>query len=131
MAIETQSTKQQNRTEQQQLLRIPTGWRQPSWLFTLIIAAEPGITGCLPFSQRIRIFRFEVKWKGNFPENLFGNCGPPEVVLFFRLERNLRNALTICENPSVSRPFLTRSSKICGMECCVVNGKRHSHPVGH
>ena len=33
--------------------------------------------------------------------------------------------------PSVSRPFLTRSSKILGMECCVVNGKRHSHPVGH
>ena len=29
-------------------------------------------------------FRFEVKWKGNFPENLFGNCEqPPEVVLFF------------------------------------------------
>ena len=77
-------------------------------------------------------FRFEVKWKGNFPEIFFGNCGqPPEVVLFFRSERNSQNALTICKNPSVSRPFLTRSSKICGMECCVVNGKRHSHPVGH
>ena len=67
-----------------------------------------------------------------FPENLFGNCGqPPEIVLFFRLERNSRNAVTICENPSVSRPFLTRSSKICGMECSVANGKRHSHPVCH
>ena len=77
----------------------------------------------LPFSQKIRKFRFGVKWKGNFPENLFGNYRqPPEVVLFFRSERNSRNALTICENPSVSRPFLTRSSKICGMECCVVNG---------
>ena len=46
-------------------------------------------------------------------------------------ERNSRNALTICENPSVSRSFLTRSSEICGMECYVVNGKHHSHPVGH
>ena len=91
-----------------------------------------GNYGCLPFSQKIRKFRFEIKWNGNFPENLFGNCRqPPKVVLFFRSERNSRNALTICENPSVSRPFLTRSSKICGMECCVVNGKRHSHPVGH
>ena len=35
--------------------------------------------------------------------------------------QRLRNALTICENSSVSRPFLTISSKICGMECCVVN----------
>ena len=77
-------------------------------------------------------FRFEVKWKGNFPENLFGNCEqPPEVVLFFRLEWNSRNYLTICENRSVSRPFLTRSSKICRVECCVVNGKPLSHPVGH
>ena len=91
-----------------------------------------GNSGCLPFSQRIRKFRFEVKWKGNFPENLFGNCGqPPEIVLFFRSEQISPNALTICENPCVSRPFLKRSSKICGMECCVVNGKRHSHPVGH
>ena len=24
-----------------------------------------------------------------------------------------------------------RSSKMCGMECWVVNGKCHSHPVGH
>ena len=75
--------------------------------------------GCLSFSQKIRKLRFEVKWKGNFSENLFGNCKqPPEVVLFFRSEWNSRNALTICENPSVSRPFLTRSSKICGMELC-------------
>ena len=37
---------------------------------------------CSPFSQKIRQFLFEVKWKGNFPENLFGNCGqPPDVVL--------------------------------------------------
>ena len=57
-----------------------------------------GNWGCLPFSQKIRKFRFEVKWKGNFPENLFGNCGqPPEVVHFFRSERNLGNALTICQ----------------------------------
>ena len=57
-------------------------------------------------SQKIRKFRFEVKWKGNFPENLFGSCGqPPEVVLFSRLEWNSRNALTICENRSVSRPI--------------------------
>ena len=26
--------------------------------------------------------------------------------------------------------FRARSSKICGMECWVVTGKRHSHPVG-
>ena len=53
--------------------------------------------GCLPFSQKIRKFRFKVKWKGNFPKNLFGNNNygqPPEVVLFFRSERNWRNALT-------------------------------------
>ena len=53
-----------------------------------------GYPGCLPFSQKIRKFRFEVKWKGNFPENLFANCGqPPEVVLFFRSEWNSGNAL--------------------------------------
>ena len=73
---------------------------------------RPKHFGCLPFSQKIRKFRFEVKWKGNFPENLFENCGkPPEVVLFFSSEQNSRNALTICENPSVSRPLLKRSSK--------------------
>ena len=44
---------------------------------------RPKHFGCLPFSQKIRKFRFEVKWKGNFPENLFENCGqPPEVVPF-------------------------------------------------
>ena len=69
-----------------------------------------GHNGCLPFGQKIRKFRFEVKWKGNFPENLFGNCGqPPEVVHFFRSERNLGNALTICQNRSVSRSFLVFS----------------------
>ena len=26
------------------------------------------VLGCLPFSQKIRKFRFEVKWKSNFPE---------------------------------------------------------------
>ena len=58
------------------------------------------------FSQKIRKFRFEVKWKGNLPENLFGNCGqPPEVVLFFRSERNLRNALTICRILPFPGPF--------------------------
>ena len=68
--------------------------------------------GCLPFSQKIQKFWFEVKWKGDFPENLFGNCGQlPEVVLFFCSERNLGNALTICDNRCLSRPFLTRSSK--------------------
>jgi len=71
------------------------------------------VTGCLPFRQEIRKFRFEVKWKGNFPENLFGNCGqPPEVVHFFRSERNLGNALTICQNRPVSRPFLVFSRQI-------------------
>ena len=69
----------------------------------------------LPFSQKIRKLRFEVKWKGNFPQNLFGNCAQtPEVVLFFRLEWNSGNALTICENRSVSRPFVTRLSKHAG-----------------
>ena len=90
------------------------------------------LLGCLPFSQKIRKLRFEVKWKGNFPENLLGNCGqPPEVVLFFPFGMEFAYALYHLREPSVSRPFLTRSSKICGMECCVVNGKRHAHPVGH
>ena len=71
------------------------------------------VLGCLPFSQKIRKFRFEVKWKSNFPENLFGNCGqPPEVVHFFRSERNLGNALSIRQNRSVSRPFLVFSRQI-------------------
>ena len=35
----------------------------------------PEMIKCLPFSQSIRKFRFEDKWKGNFPENPFGNCG--------------------------------------------------------
>ena len=66
--------------------------------------------GCLPFSQKIRQFRFEVKWKGTLPANLLGNFGqPPEVVNFFRSERNLGNAFTICQNHSVSRPFLVFS----------------------
>ena len=71
------------------------------------------VRGCLPFSQKIRKFRFKVKWKGNFPENPFENCGlPPEVVLFFRSERNVGNFLTICFNfpfPGPSRGF-SRSS---------------------
>ena len=72
-----------------------------------------GDIGCLPFSQKIRKFRFEVKWKGNLTENLFGNCGQaPKVVHFFRSERNLRNALTICQNRSVSRLFLMFSRQI-------------------
>ena len=62
--------------------------------------------GCLPFSQKIRKFRIKVKWKGNFPENPFGNCGlPPEVVLFFRSERNVGNFLTICFNFLFPGPF--------------------------
>ena len=53
--------------------------------------------GCLPFGEKILKFRFEVKWYGNFPEILFGNCGvPSEVLLFFRSERNGGNFLTIC-----------------------------------
>ena len=35
------------------------------------------VTGCLPFGEKIRKFRFEVKWEGNFPEIPFGNCGVP------------------------------------------------------
>ena len=62
--------------------------------------------GCLPFSQKIQKFRFKVKWKGNFPENPFGNCGlPPEVVLFFRSEWNVGNFLTICFNFRFPGPF--------------------------
>ena len=49
--------------------------------------------GAYHLAKNMRKFRFEVKWEGNFPENLFGNCGqPPEVVHFFRSERNLGNA---------------------------------------
>ena len=62
--------------------------------------------GCLPFSQKIWKCRFKVKWKGNFPENPFGNCGlPPEVVLFFLSERNIGNCLTICFNFPFPGPF--------------------------
>ena len=47
-------------------------------------SVKPEDSGCLPFSQKIRKFWFEVKRKGNFSENLFGNCGkPPEIVHFF------------------------------------------------
>ena len=91
-------------------------------------------SGCLPFSQKIRKFRFEVKWKGNFPENLFGNCGqPPDVEHFFRSEWNSGNALTICENRSVSIPGPFSKDLVNmrdGMPSSK-NGKRHSHPVGH
>ena len=53
--------------------------------------------------------------EGNFPENLFGNCGqPPEVVLFFRSERNSRNALTICENLPFPGPFSQDRVKYAG-----------------
>ena len=62
--------------------------------------------GCLPFSQKIRQFRFEVKWKGTFPGNLFGNFGqPPEVVHFFRSERNLGNALSFARIIPFPVPF--------------------------
>ena len=62
----------------------------------LPLRKDPGNEFGLPFRQKIRKFRFEVKWKGNFPENLFENCGqPPEVVLFFSSEQNSLNALTI------------------------------------
>ena len=50
-----------------------------------------------PFSQKIRKFRFKVKWKGNFPTL--------EVVLFFRSERNVGNFLTICFNFPFPGPF--------------------------
>ena len=71
--------------------------------------ATKGDLGCLPFVRKIRKFRFEVKRKAIFPENLFGNCGqPPEVVLFFRSEQNSGNFLTICANRSISRSLLTR-----------------------
>ena len=64
------------------------------------------LPGCLPFSQKIRKFRFKVKWKRKFPENPFGNCGlPREVVLFFRSERNVGNFLTICFNFPFPGPF--------------------------
>ena len=63
-------------------------------------------TECLLFCQKIRKFRFEVKWKGNFPENLFGNCGqPPEVVLF-----SVRNGIVRI----VPFPGPLRSSKYAG-----------------
>ena len=39
----------------------------------------------------------ESQMNSTFPENPLGNCGlPPEVVLFFRPERNGGNYLTIC-----------------------------------
>ena len=62
--------------------------------------------GCSPFSQKIRKFRFEVKWSVSFPEIPFGNCGVlSEVLLFFRSERNDGNFLTISFDlsPTVSK----------------------------
>ena len=60
---------------------------------------KQGNLGCVSLSQKIRKFRFKAKWKGNFPENPFENCGLPlEVVLFFRSEWNVGNFLTICFN---------------------------------
>jgi len=51
---------------------------------------------CLPFSQKIWKFQFEVKWYSNFQENPCGNCGLPlEVLLFFCSEQNSGNSLTI------------------------------------
>ena len=84
--------------------------------------------GCLPFSQTIWKFSFRGQMERHFSENLFGNCGqPPGSPLFpFGAEFGKLPYLTICDSCSVSRPFLV----IFGMECQVVNGKRHSHPVG-
>ena len=61
---------------------------------------ENGLLWCSPFSQKSEISVLgQMERLGNFPDNLFGNCGQaPEVVLFFRSERNSRNALIICEN---------------------------------
>ena len=79
---------------------------------------EIGHLGCLPLIL--------AKKSGNFglrsnEKAIFGNCGqPPEVFVVFRSEWKSGNAHTICENSSVSRPFLTRSSKICRMNCAVV-----------
>ena len=62
--------------------------------------------GAYHLAKKSGKFRFKVKWKGNFPENPFGNCGlPPEVVLFFRSERNVGNVLTICFNFPFPGPF--------------------------
>ena len=58
-----------------------------------ILCRSPHVTsGAYHLAKKIQKFRFKVKWKGNFPENPFGNCGlPPEVVLFFRSKRNVGN----------------------------------------
>ena len=76
--------------------------------------------GCLPFSQKIRKFRLKVKWNSNFPENPFENCGlPPEVVLFFRSERNVGNFFTIC---TISQ-FQSQRKTVTGNR--ISNGKPH------
>ena len=55
------------------------------WLRYLSGQVKPSceIVGAYHLAKKIRKFRFKVKWKGNFPENPFRNCGlPPELVLF-------------------------------------------------
>ena len=79
-------------------------------------------SGCLPFGEKIRKFRFEVKWKGKFPEIPFGNCGvPSEVLLFFRSERNGRNFLTVCQ--TFQFPVSHQPKTITGNRS--PNGKRY------
>ena len=55
--------------------------------------------GCLPFGQKIRKFRFEIKSSGNFPEILCRNCGITlEVLHNFRTEFSSGKFLTIWIN---------------------------------
>jgi len=44
-----------------------------------------------PFNRKFRKFRDEIKWNGNFQENMIENLGiPHEVVLFFGNYANSR-----------------------------------------
>ena len=53
--------------------------------------------GAYHLANKFRKIRLKVKWNSNVSETPFGNCGlPPEVVHFFRSERNSGHFLTIC-----------------------------------
>lgn len=80
---------------------LPNTKEQPirySFLILLVCVSHANLfirNGWLPFSQKIQKLWFEVN--SNFVENLFTNfrLSPVEILLFFHLEQNGGNLLTI------------------------------------
>ena len=66
-----------------------------------------------------------------FSGKSFRNCGqPPEVFPFLRLDWNRGIPLPFARIFPFPGPFSQDGVKIWGMEFGVVNGERHSRPVG-